>query len=111
MKKLNLLVAAVISITSLYAQAEIISAEDKQLQVDAFFESGKPLTLYNFKLQKDVTIERPHRMTAIEGLDYIPDIPEARQIFDMFISKGAKPMEAISYTYAEMMDVLQGGEQ
>lgn len=66
------------------------------------------LSLYNFKTNEHTRIDNPEKMSVEAGRDYVPQIPESISLYDMFINKGAKPMEAVAYTYAEVYSVIQG---
>lgn len=85
---------------------------DTASQASASKEAA-PLTLYNFKLEADEELVHPQNMTVEKGKEFIPDLPVAEQLYLSYVNQGAKPLEAITYTYVELrkaMSDLQASE-
>lgn len=76
-------------------------------QVEKSNPGIKSLVMYNFEKERDVTIADPKKMTEKQARGFVPQFQESMDMFDMFIEKGADPMEAVTYTYIEIASLLQ----
>lgn len=113
MKSIKKIITTVVATSTLAFSAMTIAGTElektdvdntKQIKTSKFI---KPLTMYNFAKNKEVRIKDPKRLSVDEAREFIPQIEESFELFDVFIEKGAGPMEAITYTYLELMSVMK----
>lgn len=96
-----LLAASPVTLSETRVQEKETSA---QATAEAPLEA--PLTLYNFSVEEDEVISNPHEMTVDKGKEFIPPMPVAEQLYLSYVKQGAKPLEAITYTYVELRKAL-----
>lgn len=73
------------------------------VQADTPPENGL-IEFYNFKTNSKQHIADPLNISILEAFEYIPQIPEAQEIFKWFISQGHSNFESILYTYSVALD-------
>lgn len=64
------------------------------------------LIMMNFVLGKSVKVD-PAKLTAESARDFLPQVPEALAMYELFLSSGLDPFTALYDTYQEVLGVLQ----
>lgn len=102
----KILIASLIFIsgTSFATQTDVIKekikhAETKEDAIKIIENSGKPLTLFNYVLDKKVQIQKPGNLSAEEGAQFIPQTDEFLDLYMNFLDEGMKTYEAMIMTY------------
>lgn len=84
--------------------SKLNEGEKKELLRDVL-KRGSPLKLTNFKTKKVEVIEDPYSLTKEQALDYLPEIPEIIEIFQIY-AQDNPPYAALIKSYGDLQKML-----
>lgn len=65
--------------------------------------SVKPITLFNYVLNKKMVINNPYELSAMDAGQFIPQIDEFLQLYAEHIANNVRPIEAIMLVHTSDM--------
>lgn len=85
---------------------QIENLSDKE-KVELLMSSGEAAKLYNFDTQSIDAIKRVDLLTPEDFEKYIPNIPEVREFFKLYIERGMDPYDAYLKTMQKLSEALK----
>lgn len=71
--------------------------------------AANEVPLYNFYAQETQLVD-PSSLTPESALAFVPQIPEAVSIYELYLSQGDDPLSALMKSYREVLIVLQASQ-
>lgn len=112
---LSVLMLAALSSSPLQAQENELKSElaATQNQASSPDENISPaevagsVKMFNFKEQKYVYVRNPLEMTVEQGHWFIPQMDEAKTVYESGINANKKPLIAVLDTYKAIIDLMK----
>ena len=102
----SLLIAALSGSAMADESISIQQPSQKTEQKEITFESP-PIRLINYQTREKELILKPDNLTSEEAMKFIPPLPEAPVIFNLYIEEGFSVMDAIQYTHQDILELYK----
>ena len=112
-------VVGAIAMSSLCASMSLFASNDAPIKIekaDVSGSTGKNISdvsapgsakMFDFKQGKYVYVLEPLSLSQADGESFIPNLPEAKELYEKSIHSGKKPIIAVLDTYKTVMDGLK----
>jgi len=71
--------------------------------------AASSIELFNFSVQETQQVD-PSSLTQESARVYVPQIPEAMEIYDLYLSQGDEPLQALLKSYREVLLAMQASQ-